>query len=388
MKKSILISCYGLGIGGIEKCLVNMVNSLDPSKYNVDILLMSEENALREQILRPVTFLPIYDYVYTTLESKKSVIRNGPVRYLVFRFLNKFGYFPWKTFKKIKKKYDIAIAYSQQDFSPFYIIDKVKADKKILWYHNGAYNKNKKACSIDQKYYKKFDNIVAVSNACKSNLAQNFPELQDKIIVLYNLIDANQIVKLSMQSVESGLFPSDKTNLLTVARMSSEKGPDIAVDVCSQLIKKGYSVVWYWVGDGNQKSNIINKIKELKLEKSFYLLGDQLNPYKFMRKCDIYVQPSRYEAYCTTTNEAKILSKTIVTTRVGGMDEQIVNGQTGYLVEGTVDHLEKQIEELLKYPEKREYVENNLRKSKANLWNYNQKYEKYFASLLGENLAE
>ncbi|HIU68566.1 MAG TPA: glycosyltransferase [Candidatus Scubalenecus merdavium] len=388
MKKSILISCYGLGIGGIEKCLVNMVNSLDPSKYNVDILLMSEENALREQILRPVTFLPIYDYVYTTLESKKSVIRNGPVRYLVFRFLNKFGYFPWKTFKKIKKKYDIAIAYSQQDFSPFYIIDKVKADKKILWYHNGTYNKNKKAYSIDQKYYKKFDNIVAVSNACKSNLARKFPELQDKIIVLYNLIDANQIVKSSMQSVESGLFPSDKINLLTVARMSSEKGPDIAVDVCSQLINKGYNIVWYWVGDGNQKSNIIKKIKELKLEKSFYLLGDQLNPYKFIRKCDIYVQPSRYEAYCTTTNEAKILSKTIVTTRVGGMDEQIVNGQTGYLVEGTVDHLEKQIEELLKYPEKREYVENNLRKSKANLWNYNQKYDKYFASLLGENLAE
>ena len=387
MKINILISCYGLGIGGIEKCLVNMVNSLDSSKYNVDILLMSEENALREQIFRPVTFLPSYDYIYTTLESKKDVLSNGTIRYFIFRLLNKCGYFPWKIFKKIRKKYDIAIAYSQQDFSPFYIIDKVKAGKKILWYHNGTYNKNKKAYRIDQKYYKKFDNIVAVSKSCKSNLAQNFPELQNKIVVLYNLIDANQIVKLSMQSVESNLFPSDKTSLLTVGRMSSEKGTDIAVDVCYQLCQKGYNIVWYWVGDGNQKSSIIKKIKALKLENNFYLLGNQLNPYKFMQKCDIYVQPSRYEAYCTTTNEAKLLSKTIVASRVGGMDEQIVNGQTGYLVEGTVDALEKQIEELLKHPEKREHVETHLRKSNANLWNNNQKYDKYFASLLGENLA-
>lgn len=382
MKKKILISCYGLGIGGIEKCLVNMLNHLDMSKYEIDILLMNEELDLKDQIRQKVSFLPIFEYVYNTQESRNSIIKGGAVRYILFRLLNKYGISPWKAFKRIKTKYDIAIAYSQNDFSAYYVIDKICAERKFLWYHNGAYERSGNLYKRDKKYYVKFDNIIAVSRACKDTLEYKFPNLKEKIIILPNFIDDTQIMQMSNENIESGLFPSGKISLLTVGRMTYEKGPDIAVQVCSRLIRNGFDIVWYWVGDGNERSNIEIKIKELGIEKSFYLLGDRKNPYKYMKRCDIYVQPSRYEAYCTTTNEARILSKTIVATKVGGMDEQIIDQETGYLVDINANVIFENIKELILYPEKRIYVENNLRNMPMNFENYSQEYDNLFDSFI------
>ena len=381
MKKTILISCYGLGIGGIEKCLVNMINHLDMNKYAVDILLMNEELELKEQIHQKVSYLPTYKYVYNTSETKETIIENGVMSYIVFRILNKYGISPWKIFKRVKKKYDIAIAYSQNDFSAYYVIDKVQADKKFLWYHNGAYERKGTLYKRDQKYYAKFDNIVAVSQACKKILDQKFPEIKEKIVILHNFIDDDQIVNLANEAVESIFFPENKISLLTVGRMSYEKGPDLAVEACSCLIKEGYDVVWYWIGDGIEKRKIINKIKERGLEKRFYLLGNRNNPYKYMKRCDIYVQPSRYEAYCTTTNEARILAKAIVATRVGGMDEQIIDNETGYLVDINIDAICHKIKELIKNPDKRIRVEKKLQNVEEDFKKYRKEYDDLFDNI-------
>lgn len=381
MKKTILISCYGLGIGGIEKCLVNMINHLDMNKYSVDILLMNEELDLKEQIYQKVSFLPTYEYVYNTSETKTAITKSGVMRYIVFRTLNKYGIFPWKIFKRVKKKYDIAIAYSQNDFSAYYVIDKVQADKKLLWYHNGTYERKGFLYKRDQKYYAKFDNIVAVSQACKKILEQKFPKIKEKIVILHNFIDDDQIVNLANEAVESIFFPENKISLLTVGRMSYEKGPDLAVEACSCLIKEGYDVVWYWIGDGIEKRKIINKIKERGLEKRFYLLGNRNNPYKYMKRCDIYVQPSRYEAYCTTTNEARILAKAIVATRVGGMDEQIIDNETGYLVDINIDAICHKIKELIKNPDKRIRVEKKLQNIQEDFKRYRKEYDDLFDNI-------
>ena len=378
MKKKILISCYGLGIGGIEKCLVNMLNQLDMSKYEIDVLLMNEELDLKEQIHQKVSFLPMFKYVYNAQESRKSIIEGGVVRYFLFRLLNKYGFSPWKTFKRINNKYDIAIAYSQNDFSAYYVIDKICAEKKFLWYHNGAYEKRGKLYNRDKKYYAKFDNIIAVSQACKDTLEYKFPNLKDKIVVLPNFIDDVQIMQMSNEDIEADLFPSDKISLLTVGRMTYEKGPDIAVQVCACLVRNGFDIIWYWIGDGGERSDIEIKIKELGIEKNFYLLGNKKNPYKYMKHCDIYVQPSRYEAYCTTTNEARILSKTIVATKVGGMDEQIKDHETGYLVDINVNAIFKTVKELILHPEKRMRVGANLRNMTLDFGNYRKKYNDLF----------
>ena len=100
----------------------------------------------------------------------------------------------WKTFRPLEKEYDIAIAYSQNDYSPYYVIDKVKAARKVLWYHNGAYEKTVKAYERDKKYYPQFDYIVAVSTDCAKVLDEMFCFESGKLIVLRNICDIESIV--------------------------------------------------------------------------------------------------------------------------------------------------------------------------------------------------
>lgn len=379
-KKKLLFSCYGLGIGGIEKCLVNLVNKLDEEKYDIDALLMNPETDLKDQIVRNITFLESTKYIFNS-EDSWQVKRKATMRipqYYIFRIVNKLGIRPWMIFKKLHQEYDVAIAYSQNDFSPYYIIDKVKAKRKILWYHNGAYLKTEKNYARDKKYYSKFDYIVAVSAECKRNLEKYFPELKSKIIVIHNIVDEENIIKQAQESFDENIMEKQAHVIMTVGRMTKEKGPDLAVEVCEKLLQSGYQVKWYWIGDGNQSNLIKEKIREKGLERAFILLGNKTNPYKYMSKCDLYVQPSYYEAYCTTTNEARILSKIVVATDVGGMREQIINGETGFIVDINVESIYEKIKELIDNPVEKKKIQENLINQTYEFSNYIKEYEVIF----------
>lgn len=97
-----------------------------------------------------------------------------------------------------------------------------------------------------------------------------------------------------------------------------------------------------------------------------------------MSKCDLYVQPSYYEAYCTTTNEARILSKIVVATDVGGMREQIINGETGFIVDINVESIYEKIKELIDNPVEKKKIQENLINQTYEFSNYIKEYEVIF----------
>ncbi len=377
--KKILFSCYGLGVGGIERCLVNLLNALDDNKYEIDVLLMNPEYELQNQITEKVTYINGEDFVYNS-EDSWNIRSNNKKRipfYYVFRILNKLQFKPWLMFKSIRKEYDIAIAYSQNDFSPYYVIDKVSAKKKFLWYHNGSYIKNSKQYKIDKKYYSKFDNIITVSHDAKKMLGEKFPELTSKILILHNIMQKDEITEKAKEPMDI-IFSEDYFNIVTVGRMTKEKGAELALEVCDRIVKADYPIHWYWIGDGNQFQYIKGLISEKGLEEIFLLLGNKENPYKYMKNCDLYVQPSFYEAYCTTTNEARVLGKVIVATDVGGMREQIIDGKTGYIVETNVEAIYKKIEETLNNRDVKEKIEDELAKTNYLFDKYIDEYEVLF----------
>lgn len=334
MKKKVLFVCYGLGIGGIEKCLVNLINILSEDKYEVDILLMNPEYELKNQIRRKVEYIKSFQYVLNTTDAGSYVKKNlkRVLPYIFFRMSVKIKRTPWKTFKPLEKTYDVAIAYSQNDYSPYYVTDKVKAKRKVMWYHNGVYEKSKKQYETDKKYYHKFDYVVAVSSDCRKVLSDKFSFEDDKLIVLKNIYDIENILE-SSKKFKPASYASNKVNIATVARLTEEKGIDIAIKACKKLIEKGYDVIWHWIGDGNQHQNAEELILSYGLGDNFILEKNQLNPYPFIQYCDIYVQPSYYEAYSTTITEARILKKPIVTTDVGGMRDQIIDNCNGIITD-------------------------------------------------------
>ena len=376
-RKKMLFVCYGLGIGGIETCLVNLLNALPESRFQIDVLLMNPEYESKERIRTSVRYLDAFRYVMNTTDTMKQIKEHGGIlkcpgkflSYCCFRMAVKLQLNAWKTFKKLPDHYDIAVAYSQNDYSPYYVIDKVEADRKVMWYHNGAYEKTGKKYERDKQYYEKFDFIVAVSSDCKRVLQTKFEFPEGKLVVLRNICDVSAVrEKADMFIPES--FDDNNLHLVTVGRMTKEKGPDIAVEVCKKLCDRGMPVKWHWVGDGNQREAIEQKVQEYGLQKRFIFEGNQVNPYPYIKSADVYVQPSYYEAYSTTVTEAKVLRKPIVVTDVGGMRDQLIDGKIAKIVPVSGEQIESAILFLLKEakmhnglqnePYMPGYIENNL----------------------------
>lgn len=338
-KKKLLFVCYGLGIGGIETCLVNLINVLPETKFDIDVLLMNPEYSSINNIRRSVCFLDSFEYVMNTTDTLNDIYKHGGILknfnkfccYCLFRLRVKFQLKPWKSFKKIQNKYDIAIAYSQNDFSPYFVIDNVIAHRKVMWYHNGVYEKSKRKFDRDKIYYGKFDYVVAVSTDCKEMLKKRFNFLNEKLIVLQNITDA-LTVRNKANKFKPKSYLKDKINIVSVGRMTKEKGAELAVEICLQLHNIGIPFKWHWIGDGNQRREIENKVSQYNLQNEFIFEGNQDNPYPYIKNADIYIQPSYYEAYSTTVTEAKILNRPIIVTDVGGMRDQIINNVNGLIV--------------------------------------------------------
>ena len=354
MKKRILFSCYGLGIGGIEKCLVNLVNALPEDRYDVDILLMNPEYDFRDQLRRPVRLLPMFDYVANVHETLPEIQKRGGIlknpglflRWCLFRLELKFGKKPWRWFRRLPEHYDVAVAYSQNDLSAYYVIDKVSADRRVFWYHNGAYERSGWQYERDRRYYPQFDYAVAVSTDCAKVLRERFDFEPGRLIVLRNICDA-AAVRTRAEAFVPDTFRDGPVHIVTVGRMTDEKGAPLAVEACRMLREQGFDICWHWVGDGNQRDAIRQAVEKNGLQVHFILEGNQENPYPYIKNADIYVQPSHYEAYSTTVTEARVLGRPIVTTDVGGMRDQLTDGENGLIVPIDAEAIAEAVKRLL-----------------------------------------
>ena len=161
-------------------------------------------------------------------------------------------------------------------------------------------------------------------------LMEKFDFAAQKAVVLKNFYDVDDIKTKALEPLPRD-FNSDFINIVTVGRLTREKGADMALAACRHLVSCGRKVRWYWIGDGNQRKKIEKEIEKDHLQETFFLMGDQANPYPYMGAADIYVQPSYYEAYSTTVCEARALGKIIVATDVGGMREQIKSMENGII---------------------------------------------------------
>ncbi len=384
--KQILFVCYGLDIGGIEKCLVNLLNIM-PDQYDIDVLLMNPYYTFKKQIKRNICFLNEFDYVMNIedtlheIKNRGGILRNLGMflSYCIFRLRIKLRKDAWIGFKKMPKKYDVAIAYSHHDFSPYYVIDKVDAKKKCLWYHNGAYEQQGNRYERDKKYYALFDKVVAVSSDCAKVLNEKFEFRDGQLIVLKNICDASDILTKATEKIDIP-FEQGYFHIVTVGRMTAEKGAVMAVAACKQICNKGYKIRWHWIGDGNQMNDVKEEINKSGVDNAFILEGNKENPYPYIRSADLYVQPSFYEAYSTTITEAKVLQKPIIATDVGGMRDQLAPDENGLIVPGNPTDLANAVISLIENSDKRQAFCNELSKEDFSPDNSFRSYEEHIFS--------
>jgi glycosyltransferase involved in cell wall biosynthesis len=378
MKKKLLFVMPSLSAGGGEKSLINLLSQIDYSLYDVDLFLFNKTGIFINSIPREVNILDLpSDYKIFASSLKNSIMgflknRQIDLAYsrLMFTIKNRLireaaisEQYTWeyqsKSFEVLEKEYDAAIGYLEKS-SIYFVVDKVNAKKKVGWIHTN-YSNSGMDCQFDNSYFEQLDNLITVSEECAKSLQENFPQLKNKVTIIYNIVAPSIIYDLSKEDIEDdSLFDRHYTNIITVARLSHEKGLDLAVKSCKLLLEKGYKIKWYVLGDGNEKDVLERLIEDHHLSNHFTILGVRENPYPYIRKADIYVQPSRYEGKSIAIDEAKILHKPVVVTNFETAKDQINHGINGIITEMSEEGIATEIERLIKDIELRERIVNNL----------------------------
>jgi glycosyltransferase involved in cell wall biosynthesis len=379
MKKKLLIASYDMEVGGVERSLISLLENLDYDKYDVDLMLYRHQGDFMNLLpVSPNLLSELPEYT-TFRKSIGETIKEKHLRIGISRILSKFnaalyqkvkrvdepGYFQmqlmWKYalpfLPKLNKEYDIAISYL---WPHYFVADKVLAKKKIAWIHTD-FSTIQTNIKLDLKMWEKFNHIIAVSDACKSAFTKKYSNLENKVKVMENITSQEFIRKMSNETCANPMTGDSRFKIMTVARLSHAKGIDNAVKALKILKDKGHDdIAWYIVGYGGDESAIKQLIIDHRLESSFILLGKKINPYPFIKECDLYVQPSRYEGKAVTVTEAKILGKPILITNYSTANSQINNGIDGYICEMSIEGLAKGIEKLYNGQELRKKLIKNV----------------------------
>jgi len=375
MKTKLLVVGLSLYNGGAEKSLVNFLNLLDYSQYEVDLLLFRAEGLFLKQVPEQVNIIDTptsLKYCYVNIDSKgiksATAIKSTVIRYagsLAMKFSKGSDYkkrqYRWENFYKntiqhLEKSYDVAMAYAHGEPS-WYVMDKVNARKKILWVHND-YSQFKSDISIEAGYFSRADFVVSISEKCVDILKEFFPSLQNKFLVLPNLTSGELVRKMSNEYVPEEM---DGTfTILSIGRLSKQKGFDYAIDAASILKDKGLKFKWLVLGDGELEDELNSQIKEKQVSDCFFLLGVRENPYVYIKNCDIFAQTSRFEGKSVVIDEAKILAKPILVTNYPTVQDQITNVKEGIIVDITPVAIAEGLESLIEDPDKRDELSGYL----------------------------
>lgn len=350
--KKILIVHSNMDIGGAETSLLGLLKSIDYSNYIVDLLLLDPVGDLINLIPKEVNLLntnkkykalvkpikeTIKEYSVTVALSrivakvvtsfKSKIYKDVDICYMLKQYSHKYS---MKFLPKIKGSYDLAISF----IDPHYIIQKkVNAKVKMGWLHTdfSRINVNKK---VDYNMWNGCDYIVCVSDACKEAFDKKYPLLKNNSIVIENILSLNFIENQCKNiNVDDEIVKSDNViNICSVGRFSNAKNFDNVPNIAKRIIKAGYNVKWYLIGYGADEELIKEKIREEGMEKNVIILGKKQNPYPYIKACDLYIQPSRYEGKAVTVREAQILNKPVIISNFATAKSQLENKIDGIIV--------------------------------------------------------
>lgn len=333
-KKKLLfiIWSYSYG-GGAERILSNLMNALDPNKYEIDLLEYRHNTIHWEKTNDNIHVLP-----FIVDEVHDSRFRKYLMEKIVFHkpsLLRK---------KYIKKTYDYEISFNYM--IPSFLL--TQSGKSIAWTHTTIDEKKegKRLIEKQRKFFKPVQNIVVISDSSKESYARLFPEYQDKMVLIRNGYDFDSILQKSKESIAE---KHKRFTLVTVARMCEQKNPMRMLEIAKILKDRNNEFDFYVVGSGEEIPKMDAYIKDNQLEDYVHLVGFQANPFPYVKMSDVFLSLSKAEGFPTVFVEAMSLGKPVITTVVGGSKELINGGRNGFEI-STNEEVVEAIEKLMNDP--------------------------------------
>ena len=341
--KKILFLIHDLGQGGAEKVLVNLVNHMDNSKFDITVMTLFDCGENR-QFLSP-------KIKYKTW-CKKMIPGNSHLMKLLS---------PERLHNIIvKEKYDIEVAYLEGPCARIISGCTDSSVKLISWIHIEQRTTEKAAISFRsiweaRECYEKFHKIICVSQTVKEDFI-NVLNITSTYEVLYNTNEDKKICMLSKESIANLNFEKKNIKLVGVGKLLKNKGFDRILRVMKRLLREEYAIHLYILGEGPEREKLQKYIFENEMEKQVTLLGYQLNPYKYISKCDLFICASLAEGFSTAATEALILGIPVCTVEVSGMKEMLgENNEYGIVTENSEEGLYRGIKSFLDSQELQKY---------------------------------
>lgn len=377
-KKIKLLVCFiHAHIGGAMTSLVNFLNALDTEKYDVDVMFY--ENDGRHGIKPEINILP-QGKIHTKRSVSNLLKRALSPAYLMALMQDRF----YKKVKKNKRKavqimskqgckfsrsldkeYDIAVAY-EFNWCMNYVIDRVKAKKKVVWHHV-EFEKSGMDFRIDKEAMDKADALVFVSEDCKKSYTQKHPEHSKKAYFIPNLLSSEYVRAKGEEEVTLPFEYDDETlKFITVARISFEhKGLDRAVRSFGRLKKEGLlnNVKWLIVGGGRDMERLCEMIAEYDLSDVIYPIGVKSNPIPYLKSADCFLLPSRHEGKPMVITESFIMGLVPVVTEYTSAREQIRDGVDGLVFDNDEEALYQGLKRVVSNPQIIEELKSNVSKT-------------------------
>ena len=382
--KSILIVANDLEIGGAERALISLLNTIDTQQYKVDLFLLKHTGNFMDMIPKNINLLPQIDEFATLGVPIKDVLRKKKFKQGLGRLIGKIQAWNFKQTTSISgvngveieysykytKKYMPMISYNEYDLvigfsTPFYFVDeKTKGKKKIAWIHTdyssipGDTESELRGQSID-------DYIISISDSVTKSFIKKYPTLKEKLILIENIISPKFIEQqANLIDISKEMKKEDDIiNLLSIGRFCSIKTFTSIPEICAGIVKNGIKVRWYLIGYGAEEKHIKDEIIKFGMQDNVTILGKKINPYPYIKQCDIYVQPSKFEGKSVSIMEAKVLGKPVIVTNFPTAKDQVVNNYDGIIVPMDNDECSKHMVALLKDKEKIDFLTTNCKKT-------------------------
>lgn len=357
--KKIAFYIESMVVGGAEKVLIDLVNHMDYSRYDVTVIAI-----FKHSVYSDYTFQ--FENFFNPQVHYKTLVDNGnSLRYLLFNYayahMNKRTLYSWL----IKEQYDVEIAFYEGLPTEFVSFSTNSRSRKLTWLHtdNTRLYKNSTAQVIAQKHaiYQKYDQILGVSSQVCQSFRKYFPDIDVK--VAYNVYDVDQIQQKSQYPLNWAR--SQETEFLTVGRLIEIKGYDRLIHVCHRLNQEGFHFHVTMLGDGGLRETLETAVREYALTDRISFLGMQQNPYAFMSRSDYFLCTSYSEGFSTVGVEAILCELPFLTTNCSGMREIFGHEQCGIICDNSEDGIYAMMKQVLTHRENRKQFVEACKRRKA-----------------------
>ena len=326
--KKLLIFVDALYEGGVSKVLLDLLENINRDKYDITVMSLYNQGIYIDSVKKYAK----YKYCFDIPETDDNSLKAKLYRKYWGGMLRLPESFMYRWF--VKGKYDIEIAFMHGWSTKFISGSNNKNSKKIAWVHVDLVTWNRvdgvfKNLEHHKNAYSKFNEVLCVSKIVKDGVEKKYGVKNAKVI--YNPINREKILKLSNEKIDDIKF-TNKFKLVSVGRLSKQKGYDRLLRVFKRLNDEGLDLQLSIIGSGEKYNELNNYIEQNNLKNKVFLLGYRENPYKYVKNSDLFVCSSISEGFSLVIGEAMAIGVPVISVNCPGPNEVLEFGKYGMLV--------------------------------------------------------